>query len=211
MQNSVEICQMTSEMLESVTYVHLQAFKGAMNTRLGKRYLRKFFDWFIEVKGGIALVAILQNGDQEQIVGYVVGAPLGYGKNMNRDLLWVTGLNVLIRPWVFLSKDFRNILKVRLKALICSSSHDQISEIDLPAPVQSLVGIGVMPNQQGNSIGKELLCAFEKRARGFNVRSLRLSVYPENSAACRVYEKCRWLRSENLVVPGKSISYYKTL
>lgn len=202
----MKVCHMTKNMVTEVSSVHLQAFKGAMNTRLGKTYVRKFLDWFVQSEGGIALVAILKAGGNEQIVGYVVGAPLGYGKAMNRDLFWVASWNIIIRPWLFSSDQFRSTIKARLIAFF-KLQHDQISKIDLPLPAMSLVGLAVMPNQQGQNIGKELLLAFEKRARDLRMRSLCLSVYPENSAARHVYEKCAWVPSESPESPGTAMSY----
>ena len=206
----MKVCYMTKYMVTEVSSVHLQAFKGAMNTRLGKTCVRKFLDWFVQSEGGIALVAILKTGGNEQIVGYVVGAPEGYGKAMNRDLFWVAGRNIIIRPWLLLSNQFRTTIKARLIAFF-KRPHDQVSQINLTAPVMSLVGLAVMPNQQGQNIGKELLLAFEKQARDLRMRSLRMSVYPENSAARHAYEKCAWVPCESPVSPGKAMTYYKTL
>jgi len=208
--NSVQICQMTVGMVEVVSRVHMQGFKGAMNTRLGTSYVRKFLDWFVRLEGGITLVAILKTGGSEEIVGYVVGAPLGYGKAMNRELFWVASWNAFIRPWLFLNNQFRGTIKARLAALL-QPSHERASKVDLPLPAMSLVGIAVIPNKQGQNIGKELLCAFEKRARDLHVRSLCLSVYLENSAARHTYEKCGWVTCENSLSPGKAMAYYKKL
>ena len=208
--NPIQICQMTIELVEVVSRVHMQAFKGGMNTRLGKSYIRKFLDWFVRVEAGIALVAIAKTGENEQIVGYVIGAPIDYGKALNRDLFWVAGWNIMIRPWLILSEQFRENIKSRLTVLF-NPSHDQISKIDLPMPVMSLVGLAVMPNFQGQNIGRKLLCAFEKQARALHVRSLRLSVYPENLAARRVYEKCCWVPYESSVSSGRAMFYCRIL
>lgn len=201
---------MTLRMVEEVSHVHMQAFNGAMNTRLGKFYVRKFLEWFVRNEGGIALVAISKAGNIDQIVGYAVGAPLGYGKKMNRDLFWIASFNGIIRPWLFLSGQFRETIKARLTAIFKPSQNPAL-QVDLPSPAMSLVGLAVMPNYQGKSIGKGLLCAFQERARDLHVRSLRLSVYPENSAARSIYEKCGWLPVQDSGVSGKTIFYYMIL
>ncbi len=203
------VSHMTETMVNEVSSVHFGAFKGAMNTRLGKIYVRRFLQWFLQREECIALVAILKTEGNERIAGYVIGAPLGYGKVMNRDLFWVAAWNIVIRPWLLLSNQFRSTIKARFVAFF-TSPHNQVAEIDLPTPAISLVGLAVMPDQQGQSIGKELLLAFEKQARDLRIRSLRLSVYPENSAARHVYEKCAWVSCESSVEPGKAMTYYKT-
>lgn len=208
--NTVRICRMTLGMLEEVSDVHMQAFKGAMNTRLGRPYIRRFLHWFVKMEKAITLVAIINAGGKEQIVGYVVGAPSDYGKAMNRDLFWVASLSIFLRPWLFFSRQFRKTITARLMNLF-RIQHDQSEKNDLPLPVMSLVGLGVVSNHQGRSIGKELLRSFEKQARDLHVGSLRLSVYPENSSARHVYEKCGWVPCEKLVKEGVTISYYRVL
>ncbi len=207
---SLQISQMTKEMVDIVSHVHIQAFKGSMNTRLGSSYLRKFFEWFVQFEAGIVLVAMLKTHDHEEIVGYIVGAPIDYGKAMNRDLFWVACWNTLIRPWLFLSDQFRETIKSRLVALFKQSS-DQSFKVDLPLPVMSVVGVAVLPNCQGQSIGQELLSAFEAQARHLHIRSLRLSVYPDNLGARRVYEKCCWVPAPDSISPGGAMFYYKIL
>ena len=75
----------------------------------------------------------------------------------------------------------------------------------------SLVGLAVVSSYQGKNIGKELIKAFEKEARALSFRSLRLSVYAENAAARRVYEKCGWSILSSDVKHGKAMSYYRIL
>ena len=207
---SIQICQMTMEMVDVVSRVHIQAFEGSMNTRLGSSYVRKFLQWFAQLEAGIVLVATVKMNDHEQIVGYIVGAPIDYGKAMNRDLFWVVCWNIIIRPWLFLSDQFRDTVKSRLVALFKRSS-EQAFQADLPLPVMSVVGVAVLPKFQGQSIGQELLCAFEAQARHLHVRSLRLSVYPENLGARRVYEKCSWVPALVSISPGRAMFYYKIL
>ena len=132
-KTGLKICPMTIGRVNVVSHVHIQSFQGSMNTKLGHSYVRKFLDWFVQLETGIALVAILKTEEDEQIVGYVVGAPIDYGKAMNRDLFWVACRNIMIRPWLFLSDQFREAIKSRVVALFKPSS-DQGSKVDLPVP-----------------------------------------------------------------------------
>ena len=206
----IRITKMTKEMIEDVSNVHMEAFKGSMNTRLGKNYIKKFLEWFVNLEKAVKLVAIVRIQESERIVGYLVGAPMNYGKNMNRDLFWVASWSGCLRPWLLLNRQFRQTLMVRLTGFL-QRTEGQCENEELPIPVMSLVGIGVLPNLQGQSIAKKLIGAFEQNAREMNVRSLRLSVYPENVIARHVYEKCGWVLSEGAATPGKSILYYRIL
>ena len=182
--------------------LHMRGFNGAMNTRLGRGYVFASINWFFQLEGGIALVAKNHN---DQLLGYVIGAPLGYGKQMNRNLFWVAGRAFFMRPWLFLSQQIRATLKLRLWAVFDQSQKQEI-HVDLPAPIMSLVGLVVDPHVQGQNIGNLLVKAFEDRAGELHFRSLRLSVYPENSPARRVYEKCGWVTWERSVSSGKPCS-----
>lgn len=209
-QSCLRICKMTIDMVREVSDLHMNAFKGSMNTRLGNVYLQRFFDWFVRLEHGISLVGILKTAETEQIVGYVVGAPLDYGKALNRDLFWVAAWNTVIRPWLFLNRQFRENVSARIGSFGKTSKVPSF-QVELPAPAMSLVGLAILPSFQGKGFGKKMLRAFEDQAGTLQVRSLRLSVFPENSAARCAYEKCGWLPYESVPNSGKAMHYYKIL
>ena len=208
--SSILICSMNEQMVEEVSYIHMEAFKGSMNTLLGVRYLKNFFKWFLNLEEGVALVVKKKINKKMQVVGYVVGAPLGYGKALNQDLFWIVFKSILVRPWLLFKPQFRSTIKARLVTLF-RSPPIQIGKTELPSPVLSLVGLGVLPRQQGEGLGKELLCAFEAQARRLCMRSLVLSVYPENSTARHIYEKCGWFPFEKKDTSEKAITYFRIL
>ena len=208
-EESVTICEMTKEMLEEVSRVHLQTFKGAMNTRLGTWYIRKFLEGFVRDGEGIALVAILKTENKERIIGYAIGIPPHKGKSLDRALFWVASWSACMRPWLFFDPLIRAAVKTRITSLLGSTVN--IASLNLVDPVMSLVGLAVLPKFQDRKIGGDLLCAFEKYARKFKTSSLKLSVYPDNMAARRVYERNGWLPWEPSIMPGKAMFYYKLL
>jgi len=203
----VIIVPMTSGMLPDLAMLHMRGFCGAMNTQLGRRYVYACIKWFFQLEGGIALVAKDHTDGQ---LGYLVGAPSGYGRRMNRDLLGVASRAIFMRPLLLFSQQFQCAIKQKIAAM-CRKSREQEMPVDLPLPIMSLVGLVVDPHVQGQQIGKLLVEAFEAKARDFHMRSLKLSVYPENSAARRVYEKCGWTSCENAINPGKALFYYKIM
>lgn len=52
---------MTAEMVPEAAKLHLDAFVGYMNTRLGSAYIKRFIRWFCEEESAIALVVIDSN------------------------------------------------------------------------------------------------------------------------------------------------------
>jgi ribosomal protein S18 acetylase RimI-like enzyme len=179
---------MTAEMVPEVAKVHSHAFAGYMNTRVGTAYVKAFLSWFLRAERAIALVA---TDNSSKIIGYIVGAPLGYNGPMNRDLFWVAARGIIMRPWLFFNTQFVSTIIARI-GFILGRSPVRHEEPALPWPTMSLVGIGVSPLAQGKRVGVFLMQAFEVRARELQMRSLRLSVYSDNMVARRLYEKCGW-------------------
>jgi ribosomal protein S18 acetylase RimI-like enzyme len=156
---------------------------------MGDAYARVFVDWFRQPEhGGIALVAIDRHSD---VVGYVIGAPLGYPRALSRDLVWISARAVVMRPWLFFRSEFRNGVLDRVRLLLGRSLPHR-AEPGLPAPTMSLVAIGVAPAARGKKIGLRLVQAFETKARELQMRSLRLSMRSDNFVARRLYERCGW-------------------
>jgi ribosomal protein S18 acetylase RimI-like enzyme len=183
---NVRVLPMTAEMVPPVCELHCAAFRGLMSARLGRKYLHAFMSWFVHSETAIAFIATDAKGT---LLGYVIGAPTGYGAAMNRDLLGVAARSMLARPWLFLDSQVRATIKARLRVML---ERPATVSNDLPAPSMSLVGIAVSPKQAGRGVGSLLVEAFERRARVLNMASLHLSVYPDNTTARRLYERCGW-------------------
>ena len=193
--------------VSDVVEVHLEAFDGYMNALLGRGYVFGFLSWFCDASDGIALTARLGG----QVVGYVVGAPVGYNARLTRDLAWVVARSMACRPWLVLRRDIRGALRARLGSLI-GEDHDRTSATDqegTPSAAVSLVGIGVAGAARGRGVGGALMGAFECAAMGCGLQRMRLTVYRGNIAACKVYERAGWVRSE--INHGPTVSYEKQI
>jgi len=186
------IIPMPAEVVDEAAALHLAGFAGYMNARLGHRYARAFIDWFRRQPEGICLGAVHDG----ELAGYVVGAPIGYNRRMNRDLFLVAATSALARPWLFADGAIRRQIRARLKILLGGTRQAQ-AQIPFPTPAVSLVGICVSPGMHRRSIADRLIDAFEEEARSRGIRTLRLSVYRENAAARRLYEKHGWLPDES--------------
>ena len=186
--DGIVILPLSTEMVPRAAQVHLQTLAATRTAMMGETYVRAFMDWFRLAEGGVALAAVDDSGN---VLGYVIGAPLGYAKGLNRDLWWIAAHAVIKRPCLFFRPQFRNGFVDRL-SLLLGNSQVPTAHPDLPFPTMSIVAIGVSKAAQGRKIGMRLMRTFETRAQELNMRSLRLSTRSDNVAACRLYERCGW-------------------
>jgi ribosomal protein S18 acetylase RimI-like enzyme len=190
--------------LSDVADVHLEAFAGYMNASIGRGYVVRFLRWFARRPGAIALAALVDGS----VVGYVVGAPIGYERSLSRDLFWTVARATAVRPWLFLRSAFRRRLLLRAKRLVTTTPAAQDHVPDLPEPVMSLVGIGVSAAGRGAGVGRALMQEFEDRCRVERMKAMRLSVYATNQRARSLYERAGW----TLFVPegqADAVYYYR--
>ncbi len=208
---AVSVKHLSPEDIPEVIQVHQQAFQGYLNTQLGDLYLKTFFEWFISAKNAISLGAFDQ---KEHIIGYVVGAPLGYRLDLEKKLIFPAILGALLNFWIIFSPRFRKIVLDRLgfynsKRQLGGQLSSPIDEI--PSPTISLVGISVLPSARGNKVGEILMMSFEEQALLQNIKAMRLSVYPDNVAARKLYERMNWKVYYQLSDPDSAMYYYKVL
>lgn len=203
----IKVVPITVESLGKIADIHCEAFKGYMNSRIGKGYVAAFFRWFSLQEDAVALMVITENNEP---CGYVVGAPLGYDRRMNRALFGAAAKGMIVRPWLAFDKQMRRTVMTRIKLLFGQTIPKQQAP-DLPEPIISLVGIGTAEKSRGQGAGNALMAAFEDEARKHNMASMRLSVYPSNTAARRLYEKCGWLPFTEPETEGLAMYYYKIL
>jgi ribosomal protein S18 acetylase RimI-like enzyme len=198
-----KIVKFNAEDISEISEVHMKAFWGSMNTQMGTGYVRAFFNWFMENEGCIALKADNEN----RIIGYIVGAPIGYGSIMNRDLLQIGLLGILTHPLIVFNKRIFKTIFIRFKLLFQSTTAEtSINKFDLKGKGVSLVGIGVHPEYNGLGIGQTLISTYEIEAKKLGMDYMRLSVYDNNSKALKLYEKSGWKLLTN---DGNTLYYYK--
>jgi len=176
---------MNENHVSAVTRVHKDAFSGYMNVRLGAYYLRSFLLWFVERPFGVALIAEMNH----EILGYVIGAPVGYNKILIRDLWLIAGCSIAIRPYLLMERRLRRNLSQRLRAIFGrrGSVPDDVAP-QLPEPTMALVGIATSNDCRGQGVGTALINAFEEEALQRGMAAYRLSVYRSNMRARRFYE-----------------------
>jgi len=190
-------------MVRETIHLHEEAFAGYLNRSLGRNYIKAFLRWFIARDRAIALAAVDQD---HKVVGYAIGAPIGYDVILNRELFWVVVGAVTLRPWLFLRPSFWRILKARLLTLLRGPSGGQ-SSCELPQPKMSLVAIGVDCSLRRRGVGVRLMQEFMARARNLGMRSLILSVREDRLATRRFYEKCGWRPCANASGRNATMKY----
>lgn len=194
------------DMVDAVSEIHLEAFRGYLNARLGVRYARALIHWFARQEGAIALAAVDGN---HRVVGYAIGASSTLTQNLHGALFWVTVGSIVLRPWVILD---RRLWKVGYARFINKrNDSDAGLEQDLPEPVMSLFGIGVKPSHRQRGIGLRLLRAFEERAKSLKIRSLLLWVYADRTATRHLYEKCGWQSCSGSMESTGVVKYVRIL
>ncbi len=181
----------TEEDIEALVELHIESFKESLNILAGKKYLFEVFRWFIKTKN----IALLTH-EESLITGYVIGAPIGYEKQMNRTL-WIYGLIGLFKnPAYFLNKKLiKNIIQ-RVKSIVGLSGMKHQPLVSEKGYGISLVGIAVAEKYKGKGTAQELIIEFEKMSKELNADFLRLSVLKENIRAQKFYERMGWTAIE---------------
>lgn len=175
------------DMIPAVSRLHLEAFNGYLNARLGGGYASSLIGWFVREKEAIAIAAIDRD---HRVIGYAMGAPSYLARRLRQAMFWVTARSIILRPWVLFDRRLWKAGMARLSNFV--GPRDVRPSSDLPEPTMSLFGIGVALSHRKTGVGLRLLQAFEANARTLEMRSLLLWVYEDKKATRRLYEKCGW-------------------
>ncbi len=200
----MEVRPMTEQDIESTVLVHLRAFKGYMNASLGKNYLRRFLNWFRI--SNMATAWVVAEGNR--VVGYVVGATLGYDAILNKVLLKTGIWAILTHPKILFHAHFIETIKNRLKLLLSQKKLSTKVNKEPTGTGISLVGIAVDPLHLNKGGGTLLMQIFEQQAKQSGYSYMRLSVYNVNEKAKQLYTKNEW---KLLEIDGATSYYYKEI
>lgn len=202
----IKLRPITGEVLDQVVEVHMLAFAGYKNVRLGASYMRAFLRWFCSAPEACTIAAV----EGHQIVGYVVGAPTTYSSSLNRSILPVAAKSFILQPRLWIDREIVGQVMTRLRLMVSPNTKTAVPVPPLPAPVYSLVSIAVRPDARGKNVGKELIAAFERIVSERQGKAVRLSVYTDNMGARRLYEKAGWM-PYGLSESANWCYYYKVL
>lgn len=188
----MKVVKMEIKHVDEVTKVHMSIFKGYLNVMFGRRYNSSFFKWFID-EGKIHLLGLNRTGS---VVGYVVGAELGYQTALTRALIPSAIRAVILKPWILLNKKVLKLIGKRLKLLIYLKREAGQDPGRNKKKIISLVSIGVAEPDKNKGMAALLESEFIRLAREMGFDFARLSVHHGNDRAIAFYRKKGWRTGE---------------
>ncbi|AQQ09150.1 ribosomal-protein-alanine acetyltransferase [Sedimentisphaera cyanobacteriorum] len=194
----MNIVKLSSRYIDEVVEVHMRSFPNFFLTFLGRRFLKCFYQSFIEDEEGIGFVAI-ENGS---VSGVIVGplVPDGYFKRL------------LVRRWyIFALSSFTAVLKN--PKIIFRLVRAVFYRGDAPEnnnTLSLLSSIAVSPDTQGKGVGAGLLNRFLQDAEQRGSEGCYLTTDREgNESVNRFYLKNGWLLDKRFETPeGRKMNRY---
>ena len=188
----MRIRRFTADDLEQVLEIHMYAFSEHINVLLGRKYNREMLRWFLKEEC-VQLVSVDEN---DRVTGYVFGAPWGYQKPMNKDLVKVAAVEMLKRPWIFFSKKVMRIIWIRGKTLlgVNKALGDTVKKYD--GKIISMVGMGIAPGTLRKGLGVALYHAALDEARKKGYSYSRGTVNKTNLRSRGMHEKIGFQKEE---------------
>ncbi|MCB2213411.1 hypothetical protein KQI52_14950 [bacterium] len=190
MPEEVTVVPMREEHIEGLVDVYLQAFHDRPSGKMGRAYARQFLRWFMNYDHGLAFAAV----EGRDVLGFGVGAVLGYQKQMNRAMFWTVFWSLLPRPWLWANKDVLHNVTVRIKvALGLYKKPASAPDIHYPAPTMSYVGAGVSDKARGKRVGKKIYTAFSTTTENSGkYKAIRGTVHETNAPVNKILSGLGW-------------------
>jgi ribosomal protein S18 acetylase RimI-like enzyme len=207
--------------VSEVAALHEVCFEGYYLTRLGPRFLRAMYGWYVESPQAIAQVAL---DATDRVAGFVAGTTRAetYHSSLFRErggsllaaLAWRAASSPLETAQLVWER--KDLASGALSSLIRGGSQTTApptGATDDGAETASLVSIGVEPAQRRSGIGRHLSKLFLQEADRESCELVTLSVREDNVAARRFYESLDWKetsRSSFAYHGTHSITYQKS-
>ncbi len=177
---------MTKHHLNDVVSVHMQSFKGFFLTFLGERFLQLYYMGLLKHEHAIKLVYV----ENYKVKGFVVGtmAPAGfYTTLLRRD--WLRFGMASVPAIIKRPKSFVRLLRAFARA----------SNAPKDSRVAELSSIAVLPNNQCNGIGRELVSAFLREVKGRGGRNVYLTTDARNNDRVNAFYLKNGFRIERVI------------
>ena len=181
----------------AVVDIHIQAFQGFFLSFLGPRFLQELYSAIIADPSGIAFTF----HEDDNLLGFVVGTdqPSGFYRRLLRR-----------RWWRFALASFMPLLKnpTIIPRLFRAFSMPQ--QGDAGKECGTLMSIAVLPEAQGNGVGKELVGAFLQEASRRKLKQVNLTTDKLNNDAVNLfYQRLGFKCIRSLVTPeGREMNEY---
>jgi ribosomal protein S18 acetylase RimI-like enzyme len=183
--------------------VHMAAFPDSFSTKLGFPYVKKAIGWYLSTPKAFLLVAL----DEKQYIGYcgcfiADGQSAAGSTSSTIQYAFNEAVKGLVKkPWLLFHPEF-----VRNYPLIFRNIRRRVfgtaSKIPAAAPTASnppsvgIVGIGVLPTNQGKGTGQELMDAAQEESLKLGITRMHLTVKADNDRAIRAYKRHGWQTTE---------------
>ena len=204
---------MRAEDVPEIASLHMDLFPDYLLSRLGRRFLMRFYEWHVSRDGVLTTVFTDDSGVAR---GFIVGGATKteYYRMVLRDLWTHFALQMLrysLRNPAMVARTVfhRAYLIVRLPQRCPNRARRSTPVATLGAtPEGFLAYIGLAELMRGTGAAAAMLAAFEQTAWNAGYRALTLGVRRDNREARRFYEKNHWLESGT---EADLVTYHKIL
>jgi ribosomal protein S18 acetylase RimI-like enzyme len=198
MNSSLTLRKMQESDLGEVVDIHLVAFQGFFLTSLGYNFLYQFYDAILYDPGGVCYVC----EHKQKIQGFVVGTlePSNFYRRLITKRWWRFGL-ACIKPTLKHPK----IIPRLIRAIHIP---DEVSQ---NVDYGTLFSIAVLPEMQGNGIGKSLVKAFLRESSHRGKKYINLTTDElDNEGVNQFYINIGFRCARTFVTPeGRKMNEYE--
>jgi ribosomal protein S18 acetylase RimI-like enzyme len=186
--------------IDPVVQAHLLSFPKFFLSILGPRFLSLYYTFLCSDPDGIALVGLNQTG---RITGFVAGTtnPRGFYTRL------------LKKQWLkFAAASFTAVLKKPslIPRLLGALNYPKENPAGLD--VAGLYSIGILPSDQQQGMGRQLVAEFLKEARNLGCRQVFLTTdRDDNQRVNNFYQKNGFTVKRQFITPqGRRMNEYRT-
>lgn len=188
--------------IKEVAEIHMGAFQErSMGALLSKEYILAKSKWFVSNDNAISLVAHYDN----QVIGFIYGAPVGYENLMHRKLFLTILKIVFFRPSFILNRKLISKLINKISKL----KYDNENSVNMqyyPKPIIKIADVAVINSYKNQGIGSMLINTFEKEAFKRNFKCIILKTKRSNKAAIKMYKRNDWVNIDD--TSSKEMTYF---
>lgn len=188
-KGDIKVSLLNEENINGVVDVFLEEQRYHNSWNLGKLWIKKYLLWFAQNPKCIAIVAL----QDDLVIGYALGAPFGYEKELNRAIALYTLLAFILRPWlIFNKKLIRRIRHVVLSIFSPKlSAFGAIYKMDnLPTPIMNYARAFISSQARGKGFGFQFYNYGIEIAQSLNFyRTIIGWVHKDNIPPNRLFEK----------------------
>ncbi len=188
-EKTVMIQELGPEHLKAVVQLHQECFAPETNfsTRLGPRFLRASYNFFVKDPKAFGFVALYEG----KTVGFICGRLDFFVGALNRYRAPVAALALLGRPRLLFAMDFRKRLVQAVKTFTARRKTEERKSTNATreGPTATLASLGALPDYAHLRVSDRLLSTAESLCRKQQMHFVRASVRRANISSRFLYRK----------------------